>query len=40
VKLFTASVVLFVIASFLCALAPSLSLLILFRCYRARSPAR
>src|SRR5882672_1813318 len=31
VKLFTASVVLFVIASFLCALAPSLSLLILFR---------
>jgi len=31
VKLFTASIVLFVIASFLCALAPSLSLLILFR---------
>jgi len=31
VKLFTASVLLFVIASFLCALAPSLSLLILFR---------
>lgn len=31
VKLFTASVVLFVIASFLCALAPSLSLLVLFR---------
>jgi MFS transporter, DHA2 family, multidrug resistance protein len=31
VKLFTASVVLFVIASFLCALAPSLTLLILFR---------
>ena len=31
VRLFTASVVLFVIASFLCALAPSLSLLILFR---------
>jgi MFS transporter, DHA2 family, multidrug resistance protein len=31
VKLFSASVVLFVIASFLCALAPSLSLLILFR---------
>src|SRR5215469_14709409 len=31
VKLFTAAVVLFVIASFLCALAPSLSLLILFR---------
>jgi len=31
VKLFTASVVLFVIASFLCALAPSLALLILFR---------
>ena len=31
VKLFTASVVLFVIASFLCALAPSLSFLILFR---------
>jgi DHA2 family multidrug resistance protein len=31
VRLFTAAVVLFVIASFLCALAPSLSLLILFR---------
>jgi MFS transporter, DHA2 family, multidrug resistance protein len=31
VKLFTASVVLFVIASFLCALAPSLALLIVFR---------
>jgi MFS transporter, DHA2 family, multidrug resistance protein len=31
VRLFTASVFLFVIASFLCALAPSLSLLILFR---------
>jgi MFS transporter, DHA2 family, multidrug resistance protein len=31
VRLFTASIVLFVIASFLCALAPSLSLLILFR---------
>src|SRR2546429_7885557 len=31
VKLFTASVVLFVIASFLCALAPSLPLLVLFR---------
>jgi len=31
VRLFTASVLLFVIASFLCALAPSLSLLILFR---------
>ncbi len=31
VRLFTASVVLFVIASFLCALAPSLSWLILFR---------
>jgi len=31
VKLFTASVALFVVASFLCALAPSLSLLILFR---------
>jgi MFS transporter, DHA2 family, multidrug resistance protein len=31
VRLFNASVVLFVIASFLCALAPSLSLLILFR---------
>jgi MFS transporter, DHA2 family, multidrug resistance protein len=31
VKLFTASVVLFVIASFLCALAPTLPLLILFR---------
>src|SRR5437660_5247952 len=30
VKLFTASVVLSVIASFLCALAPSLSLLLLF----------
>jgi DHA2 family multidrug resistance protein len=31
VRLFTASVALFIIASFLCALAPSLSLLILFR---------
>ncbi len=31
VRLFTASVFLFVVASFLCALAPSLSLLILFR---------
>ena len=31
VRLFTASVVLFVIASFLCALAPTLSALILFR---------
>ena len=31
VKLFTASVFLFVIASFLCALAPTLNLLILFR---------
>jgi DHA2 family multidrug resistance protein len=31
VRLFTASVFLFVLASFLCALAPSLSLLILFR---------
>jgi MFS transporter, DHA2 family, multidrug resistance protein len=31
VKLFIASIVLFVIASFLCALAPSLSFLILFR---------
>jgi MFS transporter, DHA2 family, multidrug resistance protein len=31
VKLFTASIVLFVIASFLCALAPSLTLLIMFR---------
>jgi MFS transporter, DHA2 family, multidrug resistance protein len=31
VRLFTAAVVLFVIASFLCALAPSLPLLILFR---------
>ena len=31
VRLFTTSVVLFVIASFLCALAPTLSLLILFR---------
>src|SRR5215468_7727296 len=31
VKLFLASIILFVIASFLCALAPSLSLLILFR---------
>jgi MFS transporter, DHA2 family, multidrug resistance protein len=31
VKLFTASVVLFVIASFLCGLAPSLPLLVLFR---------
>jgi DHA2 family multidrug resistance protein len=31
VRLFTASVVLFVIASFLCALAPSLSTLIVFR---------
>src|SRR5579871_3506656 len=31
VKLFTASVVLFVIASFLCGLAPSLSALIVFR---------
>jgi MFS transporter, DHA2 family, multidrug resistance protein len=31
VKLFTVSVVLFVIASFLCALAPSLALLIVFR---------
>ncbi|MFI4953908.1 MAG: DHA2 family efflux MFS transporter permease subunit [Burkholderiales bacterium] len=31
VRLFTASVLLFVIASFLCALAPSLGLLILFR---------
>ena len=31
VRLFTAAVFLFVIASFLCALAPSLSLLILFR---------
>ncbi|HEY6355962.1 MAG TPA: DHA2 family efflux MFS transporter permease subunit, partial [Burkholderiaceae bacterium] len=31
VRLFLASVVLFVIASFLCALAPTLSLLILFR---------
>ena len=31
VRLFTASVALFVIASFLCALAPSLALLILFR---------
>src|SRR5690348_10379195 len=31
VKLFLASIVLFVTASFLCALAPSLSLLILFR---------
>src|SRR5438046_10570157 len=31
VKLFDASVVLFVIASFLCALAPSIELLILFR---------
>ena len=31
VKLFTASVLLFVIASFLCALAPTLSMLILFR---------
>src|ERR1700683_746302 len=31
VRLFLASVVLFVIASFLCALAPNLSLLILFR---------
>src|SRR5882724_5784427 len=31
VKLFTASVLLFAVASFLCALAPSLSLLILFR---------
>lgn len=31
VRLFTASVILFVIASFLCALAPSLSALILFR---------
>jgi MFS transporter, DHA2 family, multidrug resistance protein len=31
VRLFTASVALFVVASFLCALAPSLSLLILFR---------
>src|SRR5580704_8432662 len=31
VKLFTTSVVLFVIASFLCALAPTLSALILFR---------
>src|ERR1700755_1305315 len=30
-KLFTASVVLFVIASFLCGLAPSLSLLVVFR---------
>ena len=31
VRLFTTSVVLFVVASFLCALAPTLSLLILFR---------
>ena len=31
VRLFTASVLLFVLASFLCALAPSLSMLILFR---------
>src|SRR5579862_9097273 len=31
VKLFTASVVLFVIASFLCGLAPSLPMLVLFR---------
>src|SRR5215510_13184679 len=31
VKLFLASIILFVIASFLCALAPSLSFLILFR---------
>src|SRR6202047_4099063 len=31
VKLFMASTLLFVIASFLCALAPSLSLLVLFR---------
>jgi MFS transporter, DHA2 family, multidrug resistance protein len=31
VKLFTAAIVLFVIASFLCALAPSLGLLIVFR---------
>src|SRR5690348_13798878 len=31
VRLFTASVFLFVLASFLCALAPSLSLLMLFR---------
>jgi MFS transporter, DHA2 family, multidrug resistance protein len=34
VRLFTLSVVLFVIASFLCALAPSLSLLILFRVFQ------
>src|SRR5213076_1653615 len=31
VRLFTASVLLFVLASFLCALAPSLGMLILFR---------
>src|SRR5215472_14992719 len=31
VRLFTAAIALFVLASFLCALAPSLSLLILFR---------
>ena len=34
VKLFTASVFLFVLASFLCALAPSLSMLILFRVFQ------
>ncbi|HEY4210330.1 MAG TPA: DHA2 family efflux MFS transporter permease subunit [Steroidobacteraceae bacterium] len=34
VKLFTASIFLFVIASFLCALAPTLSLLILFRVFQ------
>jgi DHA2 family multidrug resistance protein len=34
VRLFLASVVLFVIASFLCALAPSLSLLVLFRVFQ------
>jgi DHA2 family multidrug resistance protein len=34
VRLFTASTVLFVVASFLCALAPSLSMLILFRVFQ------
>ena len=34
VKLFTASIFLFVIASFLCALAPTLNLLILFRVFQ------
>src|SRR5260221_529138 len=39
VRLFTVSVLLFVVASFLCALAPSLSALIVFRVLEGAVPA-